>query len=57
MFPKKKIEPDNTKNLDLNSTARKGEKNQEKCSPYMQNLTYFVLQANLAYPIGTFDEK
>lgn len=51
----KREEIDNTKNLDLNTTARKNEKTVEKFSPYLINATYCVLQANLAYPIGSFN--
>ena len=57
VFPMKRVEADNSQNLNLNTTARKNEKNVEKCSPYLSNMTYFVLQANLAYPIAAFDEK
>ena len=57
VFPMKRVEADNSQNLNLNTTARKNEKNVEKCSPYLSNMTYFVLQANLAYPIAPFDEK
>ena len=46
---------DNTENLNLNETARKNEKTIEKFSPYLINATYAVLQANLAYPIGSFN--
>lgn len=55
VFPKKKAEVDNTQNLDLNTTARKNEKTIEKFSPYLINATYAVVQANLSYPIGTFN--
>jgi len=51
VFPKKKPEQDNTQNLDLNTTARKNERTIEKFSPYLNNATYAVIQANLAYPI------
>ena len=57
VFPMKRPEVDNTQNLDLNTTARKNEKTIEKFSPYLMNATYCVMQANLSYPIGTFDEK
>ena len=57
IFPLKRDEVDNTKNLDLNTTARKNEKTVEKSSPYLLNSTYAVLIANLARPIGEFDEK
>ena len=55
VFPLKREEIDNTKNLDLNTTARKNEKTVEKFSPYLINSTYCVLQANLSYPIGSFN--
>ena len=55
IFPKKKAELDNTQNLDLNTTARKNEKTIEKFSPYLINATYAVIQANLSYPIGSFN--
>ncbi len=53
----KKSLVDNTLNLDLNTTARKNEKTVDTCSPYLSKMTYAVLQANLAYPIGVFDEQ
>ena len=56
VFPMKRPEVDNTQNLDLNTTARKNEKTIEKFSPYLVNATYCVLQANLSYPIGSFNE-
>jgi hypothetical protein len=40
----------------LNTTARKNEKTVEKASPYLVNSTFSVLIANLARPIGHFDE-
>lgn len=43
VFPKKKPELDNTQNLDLNTTARKGERTIEKFSPYLNNATYAVI--------------
>jgi len=55
IFPKKKVEVDNTQNLDLNTTARKNEKTIEKFSPYLINATYAVIQANLSFPIGSFN--
>jgi hypothetical protein len=55
IFPLKRDEVDNTNNLDLNTTARKGEKGVEKASPYLINSTYSVIIANLARPIGPFD--
>ena len=41
----------------MNTTARKNEKTIEKFSPYLMNATYCVLQANLSYPIGSFNEE
>lgn len=55
IFPLKRDEVDNTNNLDLNTTARKGEKGVEKASPYLVNSTYSVIIANLARPIGPFN--
>ena len=55
IFPLKRDEIDNTNNLDLNTTARKGEKGVEKASPYLVNNTFSVVIANLARPIGPFD--
>lgn len=52
IFPMKRVEVDNTQNLDLNTTARKNEKTVEKASPYLINSTFSVLIANLARPIG-----
>jgi hypothetical protein len=52
----KRNEVDNTQNLDLNTTAKKGEKSVEKASPYLVNSTYAVVIANLARPIGEFNE-
>lgn len=52
----KRVEVDNTQNLDLNTTARKNEKTMEKFSPYLNLSTYGVIQANLTHPIGVFDE-
>ena len=56
MFPQKKAVIDNTQVLDLNTTARKNDKVIDKFCPYMQNMTYFVLTAELAHSIGSFDE-
>ena len=39
----------------MNTTARKGEKQVEKASPYLINSTYSVIIAELARPIGPFD--
>ena len=44
-------------NLDLNTTARKGERGVEKASPYLINSTYSVIIVNLARPIGPFDHE
>lgn len=55
VFPMKRAQVDNTHNLDLNTTARKNEKTVEKFSPYMAHATYCVLQAQLSYPIGSFN--
>lgn len=52
----KKVIVDNTQVLDLNTTARKNDKVIDKFSPYMQHMTYFVLTAELAHSIGSFDE-
>lgn len=57
IFPLKRDEVDNTQNLDLNTTARKGERGVEKASPYLINSTYSVIIANLARPIGPFDHE
>jgi hypothetical protein len=50
----KRVEVDNTQNLDLNTTAKKSEGASSKLSPYLANATYSAIIANLAYPIGTF---
>lgn len=52
IFPLKRDEVDNTKNLDLNTTAKKNEKTVEKASPYLINATYATIIANLTRPIG-----
>jgi len=57
IFPLKRDEVDNTQNLDLNTTARKNEKTVEKASPYLVNSTFSVIIANLARPIGPFDDQ
>ena len=41
----------------MNTTARKGEKTVEKASPYLINNTYSTVIANVARPIGPFDEE
>jgi hypothetical protein len=55
IFPLKRDEVDNTQNLDLNTTARKGETTVEKANPYLNNASFSVIIANLARPIGPFD--
>lgn len=57
VFPVKRELQDNTQNLDLNTTARKGERGIEKFSPYLINATYAVLTAEMAIPIGSFNEQ
>ena len=57
VFPVKRELQDNTKNLDLNTTAKKGERGIEKFSPYLINATYAVLTAEMTYPIGSFNEE
>jgi len=57
VFPVKRELQDNTQNLDLNTTARKGERGIDKFSPYLINATYAVLTAEMAYPIGSFNEE
>lgn len=58
VFPlKRDINYDNF-NLDLNQTARKAEMDTlQKFCPYLNNGTYFILSAELARPIGIFDES
>ncbi len=55
IFPLKRDQVDNTKNLDLNTTAKQNENNKEKASPYLVHSTYSVIIANLARPIGEFN--
>jgi hypothetical protein len=57
VFPMKRQTVDDSKILDLNATARKNDKNVELSSPYLINMTYCIVQASLAYPIGPFDEN
>ncbi len=57
VFPLKREQLDRTNNLDLNTTARKAERTVEHFSPYLVNATYAVITADLAFPIGTFNEK
>jgi hypothetical protein len=47
---------DTTNQLDLNTTARRNDKTLDKFSPYMSHMTYVVIDAQLAHPIGSFDE-
>jgi len=56
VFPVKKAEIDNKNNLNLNNTAKNLEKVVETASPYLVNTTYFIIQVNLACPIGSFNE-
>ena len=53
----KKSLVDNTKNLDLNSTARQNEKTFDLSIPYLSHSTYAVIHAELSYPIGVFNEE
>jgi hypothetical protein len=55
VFPLKRDEVDNTQNLDLNTTARKGERGVDTGSPYLNSSTFSVIIANLARPIGPVD--
>jgi hypothetical protein len=57
VFPMKKEIIDTTNNLELNTTARRNDKTLDKFSPYMTHMTYAVLEAKLAYPIGSFVDK
>ena len=57
VFPTKRELQDNTQNLDLNTTAKKGDRGVEKFSPYLIHATYAVLTAEIAYPIGSFNEE
>jgi len=57
VFPLKREQADLTKNLDLNTTARKGERQVERGSPYYTNSTYAIIAADVAFPIAKFDEK
>lgn len=41
----------------MNTTARKGERGIEKFSPYLINATYAILTAELAFPVGSFNEE
>lgn len=51
VHPTKKEMIDNTNNLDLNNTAKKADKCFDKFSPYMQHMTYFVMNVQLAASI------
>ncbi len=51
VMPTKRINNDNTKNLDLNTTAKINETGLDKLNPYLVNHTYCVIKANLAFPI------
>ena len=53
----KRAEVDNTQNLDLNTTAKKGENTTEKCSPYLNLGTYAVTISNLQFELGTFNHE
>jgi hypothetical protein len=54
-MPTKRLDADNSKNLDLNTTARKHERGKDQLNPYLANNTYCVLKANLAFPIANFE--
>jgi len=56
VFPMKRIDADNTQNLDLNTTARKNQQVKDILSPYLIDLTYCVINVKLAFPIAQFDE-
>ena len=43
VFPMKRVEADQTTNLDLNKTAKKNEKAVDRFSPYLINSTYSVI--------------
>ena len=55
VFPMKRVEVDNTRNLDLNTTAKKNENETAKLNLYLVNSTFSVIVANLSYPIGSFN--
>ena len=57
VFHMKKSLIDTTTQLDLNATARRNDTTEDKFSPYMMNSTYAVLSAQLAYALGSFNEK
>jgi hypothetical protein len=57
IIPTKRVEKDNTNNLDLNTTARQSEKIENKASPYLVNESYAVVIAKLARPIDNFNEE
>ena len=54
-MPAKRVDADTT-TLDLNTTAKKNGRAQDKLNPYLANNTYCVIKANLAFPIQVFDE-
>lgn len=56
VFPVKRALENNENNLDLNTTARKAERNIEKSSPYLINGTFYIISVDLAYNIGSFNE-
>ncbi len=43
VFPMKRVDADNTTNLDLNTTAKKNQQVKDSLSPYLINLTYCVI--------------
>ena len=53
----KRVEVDNTHNLDLNTTARKNERTTERFSPYLNLATFAVMISNLSFPIGSFNHE
>ena len=56
-MPTKRLDADNSKNLDLNTTAKKHERGKDQLNPYLANNTYCVLRANLAFPIASFEQE
>lgn len=57
VFPLKREQLDRTNMLDLNTTAKKAERTVEHFSPYLENTTFAVIVADLAYPVGSFNEQ
>ena len=55
VFPTKRVHEDTTQELDLNSTAKKGVRVQDKLNPYLMHATYCVILVNLTYTIKAFD--